>query len=151
MMKRNFSKNVYTVVEKYNDNYTYYRGIGNIQPSPSVASIQSTETQFNLNHEIKIITRQDYPKLDVNASGDEYGDTFQPSYVMWTGVPYTCYGQNIWTQQDDTYRNLLASYDSSNEILQYVRDLDWSEISNFQEAINGVEIVNELKLSNVIE
>ena len=150
MRKRNFRKNTYTVLRKQGDDRVVMRGVGLVQPSVAVQAVQEGETTVTIVHEISVTTTDVYPAIDRTvSSNNEYGRFYFPDEVVWTGIPYQVYGQNLWAQQGkDEYRELTCVYDSV--LPQTIVDPDWTEITDFETAVDSVEIVNELKLSKVI-
>lgn len=162
MIKRNFTKNTYTIARRQHtttsaitDDYMYIRGVGLLSPSPSIATVETDENSFDLNHEILIKTRQEYPALDnINGSANDYGLLYAPDVVIWTGRPYVTYSQDLFAKQGkDNQRQATLIYDSGETEWRdaHLADPDWSEIDAFIAAVNSVEVVLELKLTNVIK
>ena len=164
--KRGFTRHTYTVMRDSEATtyppvdpvWMYMRGEGQIAPSPSVASVQAGDADFDVVNEIIVHTKQDYPLLDSSETSDfGIGDAYYPDYVIYKDTPHTAYGQNVWEKNGkNNYRKVTCIYDSGQDYGDYIarrafRDLNWWEITDFETAVNGVGFTNDLFLSQVLD
>jgi len=160
---RGLTRHIYTVIRKDYDDYIYKRGEGQLvplnRPKSSLEPVADLQ-RLEIEAELELHTRQDFPVIDPSVYTNEggrftgIGKSVDPDYVMFKGSPFTTIGINYWENNgQSSYRRCYLIYTSAEENIVNDRafyEVDWSNLSQFEQAVDGVEFMNTLVLSKVI-